>query len=150
MNKAYKFRIYPNSEQKFIFAKTFGRVIFIYNRMLADKIEYYNKYQKKLNNKHSYTANFVNGNIIIQNGMIKLPKVGFLKMKQHRTIPENSKLKSITISQTPSGKYYVSILFEYENQVQKTEPQKFLGLDFSMSELYAASIALNGRRKYGN
>ena len=150
MNKAYKFRIYPNSEQKTMFAKTFGRVIFIYNRMLADKIEYYNKYQKKLNNKHSHTTNFVNGNIIIQNRMIKLPKVGFLKMKQHRTIPENYKLKSITISQTPSGKYYVSILFEYENQVQKTEPQKFLGLDFSMSELYVASIALNGRRKYGN
>ena len=50
MNKAYKFRIYPNSEQKTMFAKTFGCVRFIYNRMLADKIEYYNKYQKKLNN----------------------------------------------------------------------------------------------------
>ena len=28
-----------------------------------------------------------------------------------------------------------SILFEYENQVQQIEPQTFLGLDFSMSEL---------------
>ena len=33
----------------------------------------------------------------------------------------------------------MSILFEYENQVHKTEPQKFLGLDFSMRELYVAS-----------
>ena len=48
-------------------------------------------------------------------------------------------LKSVTVSQTPSGKYYVSILFEYENQVPKTESQKFLGLDFSMHELYIAS-----------
>ncbi|MBQ2347145.1 MAG: transposase, partial [Clostridia bacterium] len=48
-------------------------------------------------------------------------------------------LKSVTVSQTPSEKYYASILFEYENQVQKTEPQKFLGLDFSMRELYVAS-----------
>ena len=45
-------------------------------------------------------------------------------------------VKSVTVSQTASGKYYVSILFAYENQVQKTEPQKFLGLDFSMHELY--------------
>ena len=60
-------------------------------------------------------------------------------MKQHRTIPENFTLKSVTVSKNASGKYYVSILFEYENQVQKTEPQKFLGLDFSMHELYVAS-----------
>ncbi|MDE5757199.1 MAG: transposase [Allobaculum sp.] len=30
-------------------------------------------------------------------------------------------------------------LFEYENQVQPIEPQIFLGLDFSMSELYKDS-----------
>ena len=30
-------------------------------------------------------------------------------------------------------------LFEYENQVQQIEPQTFLGLDFSMSELYKDS-----------
>ena len=56
-----------------------------------------------------------------------------------RSIPENYKLKSVTVSKNSSGKYYVSILFEYENQVQKTEPQTFLGLDFSMHELYVAS-----------
>ena len=33
----------------------------------------------------------------------------------------------------------MSILFAYENQVQKTEPQKFLGLDFSMHEFYVDS-----------
>ncbi|MCR0372072.1 helix-turn-helix domain-containing protein, partial [[Clostridium] innocuum] len=41
MNKAYKFRIYPNTEQRTLFAKTFGCVRFIYNRMLSDKIKYY-------------------------------------------------------------------------------------------------------------
>lgn len=29
MNKAYKYRIYPNSEQKIYFTKTFGCVRFI-------------------------------------------------------------------------------------------------------------------------
>ena len=36
MNRGYKFRIYPNGEQKILFAKTFGCVRFVYNRMLAD------------------------------------------------------------------------------------------------------------------
>lgn len=75
----------------------------------------------------------------MENGYIKLPKVGLVKMKQHRQIPANYKLKSVTVSQTPSGKYYASVLFEYENQVQEKEPQTFLGLDFSMHELYKGS-----------
>ena len=60
-------------------------------------------------------------------------------MKQHRTIPEKYCLKSVTVSQTPSGKYYASVLFEYENQVQEQELNEFLGLDFSMHELYKDS-----------
>ncbi|MBO7473015.1 MAG: helix-turn-helix domain-containing protein, partial [Ruminococcus sp.] len=47
-NKAYKFRIYPNVEQQILFAKTFGCVRFIYNRMLFDKIEYYKETGKML------------------------------------------------------------------------------------------------------
>ncbi|MBQ9375130.1 MAG: helix-turn-helix domain-containing protein, partial [Ruminococcus sp.] len=49
MNKAYKFRIYPNEEQRILITKTFGCVRFIYNKMLGDKIKYYEKTQKKLN-----------------------------------------------------------------------------------------------------
>ena len=50
MNKAYKYRIYPNKEQKEYFAKTFGCVRFIYNQMLVDKIKYYEENKKTLNN----------------------------------------------------------------------------------------------------
>jgi len=41
MLKAYKFRLYPNKEQQEYFAKCFGCVRFIYNKMLEDKINYY-------------------------------------------------------------------------------------------------------------
>lgn len=97
------------------------------------------KFKSKKNHNNSYTTICVNNNIKLENGIVILPKIGKVKVKQHREIPENYILKSITVSQTPSGKYYASILYEYENQVQKTEPQKFLGLDFSMHELYVAS-----------
>ena len=190
MNKAYKFRIYPNAEQQIILTKTFGCVRFIYNQMLSDKIKHYEETKQKLNNtpaqykskfpwlkevdslalanaqmnlqtaynsffrnpkigfpkfkskksnRRSYTTNCVNGNISIYNGFLKLPKVGLVKLKQHRLILSNYKLKSVTISQTPSGKYYASVLFEYENQIQEQELHDFLGLDFSMHGLYKDS-----------
>ena len=41
MLKAYKYRIYPNKEQKLYLAKTFGCTRFIYNQMLADRIKLY-------------------------------------------------------------------------------------------------------------
>lgn len=190
-NKAYKFRIYPNEEQKIIFAKTFGCARFIYNKMLSDKIDYYQQTKQRLNNtpaqyktefewlkevdslalanaqmnlqkaftnffdkpksgfpkfksKHknrkSYTTNNQRNTITLKNGYLKLPKlVDLVKVKQHRQIPKDHKIKSVTISQTPSGKYYASILCEYENQIQTVEPKTFLGLDFSMKELYVAS-----------
>ncbi|OUB12036.1 cytosine methyltransferase [Bacillus thuringiensis serovar yunnanensis] len=39
MLKVYKYRIYPNKEQKMIFSKIFGCVRFVYNKMLADRME---------------------------------------------------------------------------------------------------------------
>lgn len=39
MLKTYKYRIYPNNEQKQYFAKCFGCTRFIYNKMLADRIK---------------------------------------------------------------------------------------------------------------
>ena len=38
---AYKYRIYPNSEQKIFFAKCFGCVRFFYNKSLSDMNEIY-------------------------------------------------------------------------------------------------------------
>ena len=191
MNKAYKFRIYPNEEQKILFAKTFGCVRFIYNKMLEDKIEYYNQTKEKLNNtpaqyktefewlkeadslalsnaqmnlqkaynnffsnpkkygfpkfksKHrsqkSYTTNNQKGSVKIENGYIQLPKTGLVKIKQHRNIPDDYKIKSVTISQNAGGKYFASVLFEYEEEIAEKELESFIGLDFSMHELYVDS-----------
>lgn len=43
MEKAYKYRIYPNKKQKEIIAKTFGCCRFVYNKYLAKRIETYEK-----------------------------------------------------------------------------------------------------------
>lgn len=45
MNKAYKYRLYPNAEQAKLINKTFGCVRFIYNQMLENRIKIYEKYK---------------------------------------------------------------------------------------------------------
>ena len=48
MLKAYKYRIYPNSEQRTQIAKTFGCCRFVYNRTLAYRKETYEKEKKSV------------------------------------------------------------------------------------------------------
>lgn len=100
-HKAYTFRMYPNEEQMVLLAKTFGCVRLVYNLMLADNYRF-------------YTTNFVNGNIKFGNRTMTLPKLKTARIKKHREIPKGYILKSATISQEPNGNYYVSVLFECE------------------------------------
>ena len=44
-NMAYKFRLYPTTEQEILLAKTFGCVRFVYNRMLAERKETYEQFK---------------------------------------------------------------------------------------------------------
>ncbi|MDF2548929.1 MAG: putative transposase, partial [Anaerosolibacter sp.] len=47
-NKAYKFRLYPNEEQKVLFSKTFGCVRFVYNHYLAMRKTAYDTEKKSI------------------------------------------------------------------------------------------------------
>ena len=46
--RAYKYRIYPTDEQKYILARTFGCVRYVYNWSLRQKTDAYYKEQKRL------------------------------------------------------------------------------------------------------
>ncbi len=46
IRKAYKYRIYPNTEQKIFFAKCFGCVRFFYNKSLSDMNEIFKERQE--------------------------------------------------------------------------------------------------------
>ena len=48
MIKGYKYRIYPTKEQEIQLAKTFGSCRFVYNQLLAKKIELYKEDKKSL------------------------------------------------------------------------------------------------------
>ena len=108
-----------------------------YKNFFSNKKAGFPKYKSKKKSRKRYTTNNQHGNIRIEDGKIKLPKVGYVKIVQHR--PMMGVIKSVTIEQTPTNKYYVSIIVEYENQVPEVEPHKFIGLDYSMHELYVTS-----------
>ena len=97
----------------------------------------YPRFKSKHRSRKSYTTNVVNGNITLEDGRLRLPKAGTVRIRQHRRIPEGYVLKSVTVSMEPSGKYYASLLYEYparENQTPGAdrEDAKALGIDFAM------------------
>lgn len=192
MNKAFRFRLYPNEKQQIFFQKCFDCSRFVYNKMLADKIEFYQENKQMLNNtpamykeefpwlkevdslalsnaqmnlqsafrnffkqpgigfpkfkskktsRKSYTTNNIKGTIHLEGKYIKLPKIGLVKIKLHRNIPKEFTIKSATISQNGSGKYYISIIIEYESQVfdTKLDKSKSIGLDYSSPCFYIDS-----------
>ena len=160
-HKSYKFRLYPNKKQMMMFEKTFGCSRFIWNQMLADKIQHYKETGQTLKNtpaqykrdypwlkevdslalcnvqlnlqkayKSFFQSNFgfpkfkskrhhqsyqtynQKGMIAIENGKVKLPKIGWVKVKAHRKM--TGLIKGATISKTATGKYFISILCETE------------------------------------
>ena len=45
---------------------------------------------------------------------LKLPKMTAVRMKLHRPISEKWKLKSVTVSREPSGKYFASLAESFD------------------------------------
>ena len=98
----------------------------------------YPKFKNKHNHNQSYKTNFSNGNIEIsfKNNKIKLPKLKWINAKVHREFI--GKIKSATISQVPSGKYFVSILVETEYIPMETTGC-MIGIDLGIKDLLITS-----------
>ena len=96
------------------------------------------KFKSKRDNKKSYKTNFANNNIEVDfnNNKIKLPKLKWVKCKLHRVF--DGKIKSATISQVPSGKYFVSILVETEHTPMESTGC-MVGIDLGIKDLLITS-----------
>ena len=192
MEKAFKYRIYPNKQQKIQFAKTFGCIRFVYNHYLDTRIRAYEKDKTTLNyydcandlkqlktefvwlkevdstalqsslrdldsayqkffkekagypkfksrktNRFSYKSKCVNGNIQYMGKQIKLPKLGLVKTK-NKLIPKG-RILSATVTQEPSGKYYVSLCCtDVEENILPTA-NKNIGIDLGIKDFAVTS-----------
>lgn len=94
------------------------------------------RYKSKHNPIQTYTTHTINNNIRIERNNIKLPKLGFVKIKLHRELPENCRVKAATVKYE-AGKYYVSLRIEYEETTKAVQDfQRLIGLDYSLKSLY--------------
>ena len=190
IQRAYKYRLYPDQAQAEYFSKCFGCARFVWNKMLEEKELYYNvnhktlyvtparykvdfpflkevdslalanvqldlngayrswlekrtgkpKFKSKKKSRAAYTTNNQHGTVAVEDGYIRLPKIGTVKAVIHREIPEGSKIKSATVSRTPAGNYYCSLLCEIpeekRNPIPAVEADGVLGLDYSSPQFY--------------
>lgn len=98
------------------------------------------KFKRKKDNYKSYTSNFVNNNIEINKGKIKLPKLKWVKAKVHRFA--YGRIINVAISKTPTGKYFVSICVESE--VESLEKvHKNIGIDLGLCHF---AVLSNGEK----
>ena len=195
MEKAYRYRIYPNKKQKEIIAKTFGCCRFVYNKYLAKRIDIYKqsketfsyvrcandmkklkselewlkevdstalqsslkdldvayqkffkehsgfpKFKSKKTHNFSYKSKCVNGNIQYCGKYIKLPKLGMVKTK-NKLIPQG-RILNATVSQEPSGKYFVSLCCTDVDIEPLEKTGSIIGLDLGIKEF---CITSNGK-----
>lgn len=65
------------------------------------------RFKSKKNNRKSYQTKVINGNIQILDKHIKLPKIGLVKCRVSKQV--EGRILNVTVSQNPSGKYFVSV-----------------------------------------
>ena len=95
------------------------------------------KYVSKKNTYQSFRTNYTNNNIEILSKHIKLPKLGLIKCKYHYSF-NDVKIISVTVTKTPSNKYYASIIHEVDiNPLVKTN--KEVGIDVGVRNLVTTS-----------
>ena len=200
MYKAYKFRLYPNDNQKILINKTFGCTRFIYNHFLNkckeekfikaydmckelkelvldypflkevdsmalrcsifnledsyknyfSKRSAYPSFKNKFS-KQSYRTNCItsvyknkkysNIKIDIKERMIKVPKLGLVKIRGYRNLDElTDRIINITIEKEKTNKYYVSVITQKEEEIpQKITPTSIVGIDLGIKDLVVTS-----------
>lgn len=95
------------------------------------------KFKNKKSHKYSYTTNNQGGNIYVSDRYIKLPKIGLVRVKKHRDF--DGLIKSVTVSQNPSGKYYVSVLVNQEDKEKLSKSNNEIGIDLGIKEFAITS-----------
>lgn len=99
----------------------------------------------KFKSKHSRQSYRTRGVRINKNGTLQIPKLKTVKAIIHRKIPDNSIIKSTTISKNPDGRYYASILVETELRVQSMT-NKEVGCDLGLKDLLITSDGIKFKR----
>lgn len=190
--KAYKLRIYPDSEQEQKLNQTFGCVRVLWNCLVENfnaygtdsyvnklsekeiksredlwflkdvsaaslqqkrmdftefQNQYFNKNRKtklgrpsfkKRSNRQSYRLPNQKFKVSQDDGYIHLEKIGKVRLQDDKRKFDTTDLRSVTVSKTPTGEFYVSILVRTEVEHLPTTGRT-LGIDLGLSDLMILS-----------
>lgn len=199
MERAYKFRIYPNRQQEELIQKTFGCVRYVYNYFLAERkrryeeskgtmgycvcckemvklkhlpetewlcepdknaLQYalrdldvayknffrgvkkgnavgYPKFKSKRDRNKSYRTVGYDKLIEVFDRYVKLPKLGKVKCRVSREV--KGRILNATISQVPSGKYFVSLTCTGVELPQLPKTEQSIGIDLGVKKIITLS-----------
>jgi putative transposase len=107
---------------------------------------------KSKHGKNTYRTNNIRGAIHTKGSKIKLPKLGYIKFRDPRTIIE--KIKFVTLSRTKTGKYFASVLVEYDFESQpknRIDISKIFAADMSCKDMMVSEeIEFENQKFYRN
>jgi putative transposase len=96
------------------------------------------KFKKKSNRQSFKLSSPKRFKLDQRNGLIRVEKIGWIKIVLDRIIPDDVDFRSITVSKTPTGKYFVSILVKQElNPISSSG--KAVGIDLGIKDLMVLS-----------
>lgn len=102
------------------------------------------KFKAKHKCRWSYTTNNQRnkknpekGSIRFDGNRIKLPKVGYVKIVEHRQ--HEGVIKSVVVSKEHSGEYYASVLCEIEQPESLPVTDKVVGIDLGLHDIIVCS-----------
>jgi putative transposase len=93
------------------------------------------RFKSKHNNHQSYRTLNQNNNIRIVGNYIKLPKMGYVKIKQSMEV---GNINNVTIEKTPTGKYFAVLNVEFEPEFKQNNGNS-IGIDVGLKEFYTDS-----------
>ena len=99
------------------------------------------KFKSKKTHRYSYTTKNVNNNIEFLGKYIKLPKVGNVRIK-NKHIPQG-RILNVTVSQEPSGRYYVSVCCTNVDIQPLPTTNKKVGIDLGIKDFCTFNDGMN-------
>ena len=110
-----------------------------------NQISGYPKFKSKYkrnsyNTPATYTGSSCNIELDLKLKKLKLPQLDWIKVRGYKNIKTiNGKIRNATISKEPTGKYYVSILYEMYEKIPGSTPQSIVGIDLGVKKLLTLS-----------
>ena len=97
----------------------------------------YPQFKKKKEGRKSYTSRMTTCNIKVLDGAVQLPKLGKVKSKISKKVC--GRILSATVSQNPSGKYFVSICCTDVEHEPFAETGAVIGIDVGLKSFAVSS-----------